>query len=110
MQTHIVVIIATLDGVPYGILEIDSPSLHQYGEHDINFLTGFANVLAEAVATTRRNKALQILLEQQKLLAEELQHRVRNNLQMVSAMLYSYSRAGIDDKPVRKSARSPTAL
>ena len=38
------------------------------------------------------------LVEQQKLLAEELQHRVRNNLQMVSAMLYSYARTGIDDK------------
>jgi two-component sensor histidine kinase len=92
------VVIATLDGAPYGILEIDSPTLHQYDQHDINFLTGFANVLAEAVSTTRRNKAMQILLDQQKLLAEELQHRVRNNLQMLSAMLYSYARTGIDDK------------
>lgn len=92
------VVIATVDGAPYGVLEIDSPTLHQYDEHDINFLTGFANVLAEAVATARRNKAMQILLDQQKLLAEELQHRVRNNLQMVSAMLYSYARTGLDDK------------
>ncbi len=92
------VVIATREGTPYGVLEIDSPTLHQYDQHDINFLTGFANVLAEAVATTRRNQAMQILLDQQKLLAEELQHRVRNNLQMVSAMLYNYSRTGIDDK------------
>lgn len=92
------VVIATVDGAPYGILEIDSKVLHQYDEHDINFLTGFANVLAEAVATKRRNRALQAMVDQQKLLAEELQHRVRNNLQMVSAMLYSYSRTGIDDK------------
>jgi two-component sensor histidine kinase len=92
------VIIATLEGLPYGILEIDSPTLHQYDQHDINFLTGFANVLAEAVATARRNEAMQILLDRQKLLAEELQHRVRNNLQMVSAMLHNYSRTGIDDK------------
>jgi two-component sensor histidine kinase len=92
------VVIATLEGLPYGILEIDSPTLHQYDQHDINFLTGFANVLAEAVATARRNEAMQILLDRQKLLAEELQHRVRNNLQMVSAMLHNYSRTGIDDK------------
>jgi two-component sensor histidine kinase len=92
------VIIATLEGMPYGILEIDSPTLHQYDQHDINFLTGFANVLAEAVATARRNEAMQILLDRQKLLAEELQHRVRNNLQMVCAMLHNYSRTGIDDK------------
>jgi two-component sensor histidine kinase len=92
------VVIATLEGAPYGILEVDSPILHQYDQHDINFLTGFANVLAEAVATTRRNEAMQILLDRQKLMAEELQHRVRNNLQMVSTMLYNYSRTGIDDK------------
>jgi two-component sensor histidine kinase len=92
------VVIATVEGTPYGILEIDSPTLHQYDQHDINFLTGFANVLAEAVATTRRNGAMQALLDRQKLLAEELQHRVRNNLQMVSTMLYNYSRTGIDDK------------
>ena len=92
------VVIATVEGTPYGILEIDSPVLHQYDQHDINFLTGFANVLAEAVATTRRNEAMQVLLDRQKLLAEELQHRVRNNLQMVSTMLHNYSRTGIDDK------------
>ncbi len=91
------VVIATVEGTPYGILEIDSPVLHQYDQHDINFLTGFANVLAEAVATTRRNEAMQVLLDRQKLLAEELQHRVRNNLQMVSTMLHNYSRTGIDD-------------
>jgi two-component sensor histidine kinase len=90
------VVIAAVDGVPYGVLEIDSPRLHQYDENDINFLTGFANVLAEAVATAQKNKEMQELLDQQTLLGEELQHRVRNNLQMVSAMLHSYSRTGLD--------------
>jgi len=91
------VVIATFEGTPYGILEVDSPTVHQYDQHDINFLTGFANVLAEAVATNRKNKAMQILLDRQELLAEELQHRVRNNLQMVRAMLSSYARTGLDE-------------
>ena len=39
---------------------------------------------------------MQALLDMQKLLAEELQHRVRNNLQMVSGMLASYARATPD--------------
>jgi len=64
------VIIETLDGRPYGVLEVDSPTLHQYDEHDINFLRGFANVLAEAVATAQRNEAIQTLLAQQKLMSE----------------------------------------
>jgi signal transduction histidine kinase len=64
------VVIATLDGQPYGVLEVDSSTLHQYDEHDIDFLKGFANVLAEAVATSQRNAAIQILLAQQQVMSE----------------------------------------
>ena len=103
------------EGQPYGVLEIDSPVQHDYDRHDIDFLTGFANVLAEAVATSKRNAALQnaldrmhdmvidrdrllaaqsaLLRQEKRLLSEkntlgqELQHRVRNNLQLVDGML-----------------------
>jgi two-component sensor histidine kinase len=91
------VVIPAAEGAPYGVLEIDSPTLHHYDVHDINFLTGFANVLAEAVASANKNAAMRALLSQQKLLAEELQHRVRNNLQMVSSMLSGYARTASDD-------------
>ena len=91
------VIISALNGASYGVLEIDSPTLHQYDQHDIDFLTGFANVLAEAVASTQKNKEMQALLERQKLLASELQHRVRNNLHMVIGMLDNYARSALDD-------------
>jgi two-component sensor histidine kinase/CheY-like chemotaxis protein len=107
-------IISTVDvvikkeGRPYGVLEVDSPVQHIYDQHDINFLTGFANVLAEAVNTANRNAALHRatirmqemvadkdrllatktdLLEEKAMLARELQHRVRNNLQLVHGML-----------------------
>jgi two-component sensor histidine kinase len=86
------VVIPGFEGQPYGVLEIDSPTPHQYDVHDINFLTGFANVLAEAVATVARIKALRALIDEKNLLAEELQHRVRNNLQIVTSMLRSYAR------------------
>jgi two-component sensor histidine kinase len=86
---------------PYGVLEIDNDEQHDYDQHDIDFLTGFANVLAEAVATSTRTATLQNaiarmkvlveekdrLLDQKKILAQELQHRVRNNLQLVYGML-----------------------
>jgi len=95
------VLIKARAGTPFGVLEIDSSWQQIYDEHDINFLTGFANVLAEAVATSNRNQLLretlasiQILvaektrlLEQRDVLARELQHRVRNNLQLVNGML-----------------------
>ena len=54
-------IISTVDVVipgherNYGILEVDSPVEHIYDEYDINFLTGFANSVAGAVAAARHN-------------------------------------------------------
>ena len=81
-------------GEPYGVLEIDSPEPQHYDENDINFLTGFANVVAEAVDTAGRMARLRALVEEQQaaletkaLLTSELQHRVRNNLQVVYGML-----------------------
>jgi DNA-binding response OmpR family regulator len=63
-------IISTLDviikkeGRPYGVLEIDSPIQQDYDQHDINFLTGFANVLAEAVNTSKRTNEMQSGIDQ----------------------------------------------
>jgi two-component sensor histidine kinase len=101
VSTVDVVIHVKDDAQPYGVLEIDNDRQHDYDQHDIDFLTGFANVLAEAVATAARMATLQTtiarmkvlvedkdrLLDQKRVLAEELQHRVRNNLQLVYGML-----------------------
>ena len=101
VSTIDVVIHAKDDARPYGVLEIDNDRQHDYDQHDIDFLTGFANVLAEAVATSSRTATLRStvaqmkvlvqdkdrLLNQKSVLAEELQHRVRNNLQLVYGLL-----------------------
>jgi signal transduction histidine kinase/FixJ family two-component response regulator len=65
------VIIKGNDDQPYGILEIDNDHQHDYDRYDINFLTGFANVLAEAVSTASRGAALQVTVDQMKALVEE---------------------------------------
>jgi two-component sensor histidine kinase len=114
------VVIKGSDEQPYGVLEIDNNQRHDYDQHDIDFLTGFANVLAEAVATSARTSILQStiermqvlvdekdrLLEQKKVLAEELQHRVRNNLQLVYGMLSKQ----LDDTPDRAGQRGIKAI
>ena len=102
------VVIRRKGGQPWGVLEVDSASRLNYDVADINFLTGFANVMAEAVDTSKRNSIVlaamdkmkdmvadrdRLLAAQARLLAEkgvlaqELQHRVRNNLQLVFGML-----------------------
>jgi signal transduction histidine kinase/FixJ family two-component response regulator len=65
------VIIKGTDEQPYGILEIDNDQQHDYDQYDVNFLTGFANVLAEAVSTASRGAALQVTVDQMKNLVEE---------------------------------------
>lgn len=93
------VIIKGIDEAPYGVLEIDSPVQHTYNDYDINFLTGFANVLAEAVATQTRMEELNASILEKNLLAQELQHRVRNNLQLIQGMLDLYAGTLNDGQP-----------
>jgi signal transduction histidine kinase len=71
-------IVSTLDVIikgssdqPYGVLEIDSSAQRNFDQHDIDFLTGFANVLAEAVATSARTAALQTSIEQLEMMAQK---------------------------------------
>ena len=70
-------IISTIDVVikgddrPYGVLEIDNTQQHDYDQHDVNFLTGFANVLAEAVATSARTGILQSTIARMQTLVDE---------------------------------------
>lgn len=124
-------VIITAEGQPYGVLEIDSPVRQTYDQHDVDFLTGFANVLAGAVNTSKRNTVLQRTVDQMKdmvadrdrllaaknlaleeknllltdknrllteknVMAQELQHRVRNNLQLVYGMLNKQLEASMD--------------
>ena len=116
----------------FGVLEIGSTVQHDYDRHDIDFLTGFANVLADGLSGSNRNLALQgtvdrlqdmiaekdraisaqtALLEEKSVLlqaknrlladktvfAQELQHRVRNNLQLVHGMLSKQLQATTDE-------------
>jgi signal transduction histidine kinase len=83
------VIIKGSDKQPYGILEIDSDRQHNYDQHDVNFLTGFANVVAEAVSTASRGVALQLSVDRMKALVEEkdrlLYEKVASDLQLRQA-------------------------
>ena len=114
------VIIKGSTGEPYGVLEIDSPTRQAYDQNDVTFLSGFANVLAEAVATAERNMTLHreiemstALLAERSALAHELPHRVRNNLQLVQGMLADHLKqeAGSGEQPsVRPIIRRVSTL
>jgi two-component sensor histidine kinase len=101
------VLVAAKAGVPFGVLEVDSPLRNAFEQHDIDFLTGFANILAEAVATSERSEALRQavarmaeLMAEKDTLAQELKHRVRNSLHLVYGLLTSEINARYDQDSV----------
>lgn len=75
------------DGVPFGVLEVDSRSEGEFSERDLTFMQGAANLLGIAIERQRRERALNAALEHQKVLVKEINHRVKNSLQLVAAML-----------------------
>ena len=87
------------DGAPFGVLEVDSPNPGRFTADDISFLQGFANLLGVAIERQKLEEELKnqkMLLEQalehQKVLAQEIDHRVKNSLALVAGLLSMQSR------------------
>jgi two-component sensor histidine kinase len=84
------------DGSPFGVLEVDSRSEGEFNEHDIAFLQGAANILGMAIEQQQYQRKLQAALERHQILLKEVNHRVKNSLQVVSGMLYLQASAAGD--------------
>src|SRR5579863_42400 len=84
------------DGLPFGVLEVDSRSEGEFGEHDIAFLQGAANILGMAIEQQQYQRKLQAALDRHQILLKEVNHRVKNSLQVVSAMLQLQASAAND--------------
>ena len=76
------------DGSPFGVLEVDSQSEGEFSEQDIAFLQGAANILGMAIEQQQYQRKLQAALERHQILLKEVNHRVKNSLQVVASMLY----------------------
>lgn len=85
------------EGSPFGVLEVDSTSEGEFGKHDIAFLQGAANILGMAIEQQRYQLQLQAALERHQILLKEINHRVKNSLQLISGMLQLQASA-IDNK------------
>jgi two-component sensor histidine kinase len=84
------------DGSPFGVLEVDSKSEGEFSEQDIAFLQGAANILGMAIEQQQYQRKLQVALDRHQVLLKEVNHRVKNSLQVVSAMLQLQANAAGD--------------
>src|SRR5579883_280709 len=90
-----------IDGSTWGILEVDSTTPTSFDEWDIGFLSTLANVMGTCLAL---HQAQQNIIEeraerarekaQSGIVVRELQHRIKNNLQIIVAFLSLQMREG----------------
>jgi two-component sensor histidine kinase len=90
------------DGAPFGVLEVDARSEGDFAETDVAFLQGAANLLGMAIERERRERRLTAALERQQVLLQEIHHRVKNSLQLVSSMLNLQAGNGTDPELQRQ--------
>jgi two-component sensor histidine kinase len=86
IRSAVNVIIRGDDG-PFGVLEVDSRQARRFTADDANFLQGFANLLAAAIDRLRTHRRLAEAARQKEVLLHELQHRVKNSLQVIAGFV-----------------------
>jgi two-component sensor histidine kinase len=75
------------DGAPFGVLEADSRTAADFTTRDLAFLQAVANLLGMAIDRARIEEQLRAAVDMHKTLLEEVNHRVKNSLQLVISML-----------------------
>jgi two-component sensor histidine kinase len=76
------------DGAPpYGALQVDAREPRSFGEAEVVFLRTYANMLASTVSRLRAADELRRRAEDNGRLLRELQHRVKNNLQVMVGLV-----------------------
>jgi two-component sensor histidine kinase len=82
----------------FGVLEVGNTSPCTFTADDINFLTGLGNTVARAVELSRAMNAMEAAFKEKELLIREMNHRIKNNLSLVAAMLSLQARRSTESQ------------
>ena len=98
------------DGKPFGVLEVDSRSDDDFVEHDLAFLQGAANILGMAIERERYERHLRAAVNRHEVLLKEINHRVKNSLSLVVAMLRLQTTEDDDPKLTERLAEASARI
>ncbi|MFO1072070.1 MAG: histidine kinase dimerization/phosphoacceptor domain -containing protein [Geminicoccaceae bacterium] len=84
------------EGHAYGVLEVDSREPGEFDEHDLAFLQGAANLLAWHLSASASRPGC--ALKEREMLLAEVNHRVKNSLQLVASMLSPQAGSGAEER------------
>jgi two-component sensor histidine kinase len=79
-----------LPGAPkkaYGLLQVDSRQPRDFGEEDQEFLRTYATILGPVIDRLHKVRDLQVALEMNRNLLEELQHRIKNHIGIITSLV-----------------------
>ncbi len=76
----------------YGLLQVDSTRPRDFGEEDIEFLRTYASILGPVIDRLHKRHALAVALDANKRLLVELQHRIKNNIGMITSLVHMRAR------------------
>ncbi len=93
------------DGSPFGVLEVDSRSEGEFGEHDIAFLQGTPTSWAWRSSSSSTSASSKPRLIATRSCSRRSNHRVKNSLQLVASMLRLQSTTADDPVPERAAER-----
>ncbi|MDO9710297.1 sensor histidine kinase [Paracraurococcus lichenis] len=93
VRSFVNVLVIGADGrPPWGMLEVDSREPREFDADETAFLQTYANMLAAAVDRLRSGDELRARAADVERLFRELQHRVKNNLQVIVGLMQLQSR------------------
>lgn len=98
------------DKTPFGVLEVDSESEGEFSETDLAFLQGAANILGMAIEQQRYQRQLKTALDRHQVLLKEVNHRVKNSLQLVASMLHLQASAVGDPELGERLAQASSRI
>jgi two-component sensor histidine kinase len=71
---------------PYGLLQVDSREPREFGTEDIEFLRTYTTILGPVIDRLHKVRDLQVPLDKNQRLLAELQHRVKNNIAVITSL------------------------